>query len=97
MFLVEHYRPGLTADELGAWAARVRDTVREMEREGKLVRYLRATIVPTDESLLCVFEAASEQLVRDAYARAGIPFERITAVIPDGSWSERPETTKEER
>ena len=97
MFLVEHYRPGLTADELGAWAARVRDTAREMEREGKLVRYLRATIVPTDESLLCVFEAASEQLVRDAYARAGIPFERITAVIPDGSWSERPETTKEER
>jgi len=97
MFLVEHYRPGLTADELGAWAARVRDTAGEMEREGKSVRYLRATIVPTDESLLCVFEAASEQLVRDAYARAGIPFERITAVIPDGSWSERPETTKEER
>jgi hypothetical protein len=94
-YLVEHYRPGLSADELGAWAARVRDTTGEMEREGKPVRYLRATIVPTDESLLCVFEAASEQLVREAYARAGIPFERITAVIPDGTWSERP-TTKEE-
>jgi hypothetical protein len=95
-FLVEHYRPGLSADELGAWAARVRDTTGELEREGKPVRYLRATIVPTDESLLCVFEAASEQLVRDAYTRAGIPFERITAVIPDGTWSEWP-PTKEER
>ena len=83
-FLVEHYRPGLTADELAAWAARVRDTTGEMEREGKPVRYLRSTVVPTDESLLCTFEAASEQLVREAYARAGIPFERITAVIPDG-------------
>ena len=93
-FLVEHYRPGLTAD--GAWAALVRETTGEMEREGKPVRYLRATIVPTDESLLCVFEATSEQLVREAYARAGIPFERITAVIPDGTWSERP-PTKEER
>ena len=91
-FLVEHYRPGLTADELGACAARVRDATSALEREGKPVRYLRGTIVPTDESLLCVFEAASEQLVREAYARAGIPFERITAVIPDGVWS-----TKEER
>jgi hypothetical protein len=95
-FLVEHYRPGLSADELGTWAARVRDATGELEREGKHVRYLRATIVPTDESLLCVFEATSEQLVREAYARAGIPFERITAVIPDGTWSEGP-PTKEER
>ena len=87
-FLVEHYRPGLTAEELAAWAARVHETTSEMERDGKAVRYLSATIVPTDESLLCMFEAASEQLVREAYARAEIPFERITAVIPDGSWTE---------
>lgn len=95
-FLVEHYRPGLTADELGALAGRVRDTTVEMAREGKPVRYLRATIVPTDEALLCVFEAGSEQLVREAYARAGIRFERITAVIPDGMWTEWPEPSKKE-
>ena len=87
-FLVEHYRPGLTAEELGAWAARVRATTDEMEREGKAVRYVRATIVPADEWLICVLEAASEALVREAYARAELPFERITAVIP---------ATKEER
>jgi hypothetical protein len=95
-FLVEHYRPGLTADELGAWATRVRESAVEMEREGKAVRYLRATIVPTDESLLCVIEAASEELVRQAYARAEIPFERITPVIPDGTWAEWPQSMKEE-
>ena len=95
--LVEHYRPGLTADDLGAWAAKVRDTARAMEREGKTVRYLRGTIVPADESLLCIFEAASEQLVREAYARAEIPFERITAVIPDGTWAESPPSKKEEQ
>ena len=38
---MEHYRPGLTAEELGAWAARVRATTDEMEREGKAVRYVR--------------------------------------------------------
>jgi hypothetical protein len=96
-FLVEHYRPGLSAEELGAWAARVRDTTNEMEREGKAVRYLRATIVPTDESLLCVLEAATEHLVREAYARAEIPFERITAAISDGLWAEGRQSTKEER
>jgi Protein of unknown function (DUF4242) len=95
-YLVEHYRPGLSAEELGAWAARVRDTTNEMEREGRAVRYLRATIVPTDESLLCILEAASEDLVREAYGRAGIPFERITAVIPDGAWAQEPQSTKEE-
>jgi len=89
-FLVEHYRPGLTADELRTWAARMRDQAVEMEREGRAVRFVRATIVPGDESLLCFFEASSEQLVRDAYMRAGIPFERIMAVIPD------PASTEEE-
>jgi hypothetical protein len=95
-YLVEHYRPGLTADDLSAWAARIRDTAGEMGREGKPVCYLRATIVPADESLLCMFEAATEQLVRDLYSRAEIPFERITAVIPDEAWAEWPQSTKEE-
>ena len=97
-FLVEHYRPGLSADELGAWAARVRDTTKAMEHEGKAVRYLRATIVPTDEALLCVLEVASEELVREAYARAELPFERLTAVIPDENWTEWAQpSTEEER
>lgn len=96
-FLVEHYCPGSTAAELGAMADSVREAAAEMERHGEAVRYLRAAVVPTDESLLCVFEAASQELVHEAYARAGISFERITAVIPDGTWTERPQSTKEER
>jgi hypothetical protein len=94
-FLVEHYRPGLTADELGAWAGRVRCAADELEREGQAVRYLRATVVPADESLLCFFEAGSEELVREAYARAGIPFERITAVVADEPSPGRPHSTRE--
>jgi hypothetical protein len=45
------------------------------ERGGRQVRFLRSTIVPADEAFLCLVEAASEEAVRDAYARAGIPFE----------------------
>jgi hypothetical protein len=82
-YLVEQYRPGLTVDGLKQWAARVREATGELEREGKSVRCLRSTIVPADESLLCVLEAASEELVREAYARAGLPFERLSIVLSE--------------
>jgi hypothetical protein len=82
-YLVEHYRPGLTAEELRMVATRVREAAAELELAGTPVRCVRAAIVPTDESLLCIFEAASEELVREAYARAGIAFDRITTVISD--------------
>ena len=95
-FLVEHYRPGLTAVELGTWAARLRAKACELERETNSVRYVGATIVPTDESMLCMFEAVSEQHVRDVYSSAEIPFERITVVVPDAAWSEWPQSRKEE-
>ena len=46
---------------------------------------LRSTIVPADEALLCVLEAGSEELVREVYARAGVPFERLSVAIADES------------
>jgi hypothetical protein len=82
-YLVEHYRPGFTAERLQEWAARVRVTSAGMAREGEPVRYLGSTVVPADESLLCLLEAPSDEHVRAVYARAGVPFERLTAVISD--------------
>ena len=85
VYLVEHYSPGLTADGLGCRAARVRETAVAMGSEGRAVRYLRSTIVPADEALLCILEAGSEELVREVYARAGVPFERLSVAIADES------------
>ena len=85
VYLVEHYAPGLTVDGLGCRAARVRETAVAMGSEGRAVRYLRSTIVPADEALLCVFEAGSEELVREVYARSGVPFERLSVAIADES------------
>jgi len=62
----------MEGEGLRSWATQVRDTFVAMEREGMPVRYLRSTIVPADESLLCILEASSEELVRQAYTRAGI-------------------------
>ena len=98
-YLVEHYRPGRTIDELRKWALRIRAAAVELEGEGKAVHYLRSAIVPADESLLCLLEAAGEELVRETYARAGIPFERLSTLIPEGDrgWAATDECMEEER
>jgi hypothetical protein len=84
-YLVENYHPGLGAEELRQIVSRIRDAVAEMARAGKAIRWLRSTIVPADESFLCVIEAASEELAREAYARAGVSFDRISpALLEEG-------------
>ena len=80
-FLVEHYRPGRDVAQLSSSIARIQEIAAEMERAGKPVRYLSATIVPNDESCFCLIEAASEEAVSDVYGRADVPFERISAAI----------------
>ena len=83
-YLVEHYRPGLNTDELVDLTARVRTAVDELEHSGKPIHFVRSTIVPTDESVLCIVESVSEDLVREACARAACPFERISTAIDQG-------------
>ena len=47
------------------------------------VRFRHATIVVADESFLSVVEAASEELVQTAYARANVTYERISAAVTE--------------
>jgi hypothetical protein len=80
-FLVEHYRPGRDLAYLTGSIARVREAVAQMGQAGETVRYVSATIVPGDESVLCLIEAASEDVVADVYGRAEVSFDRISAAI----------------
>ena len=82
-YLTEHYQPDITVEELERLVARVRASIGELELEGKEVRYLHSTIVPSDESFLLIVEAALEQLVREAYARAGVRVDRISKTLED--------------
>ena len=82
-YLVENYHPGLGETELTEMVSRIRDAVAEMNREGMAIRQVRSTVVPSDESFLCLIEASSEQPIRDAYARAGICFERISPALSE--------------
>ena len=84
-YLIEHYRPSSSAADLTLLAARVREAVDGLEREGRRLRFRHSIIVATDESLLCVVEAASEDLVRLAYDRASVTFDRISAAHTERS------------
>ena len=45
------------------------------------VRYLRAILVPEDETCYLLFDATSAEDVRAVVTRAAVPFERISAAI----------------
>jgi hypothetical protein len=80
-FLVEHYWPGVTADVFGSAAAELRSSTEAMAAEQRAIRFLHSTLVPEDEAAFCVFEAESQALVEEVYARAGVAFERIRDAV----------------
>lgn len=80
-YLVEQYRPGNDAEALARYAKRVSAAASQLKNEGLSVRHVRSTIVPGEESLLCLIEAESEGLVRAVYSRAGVTFDRISEAV----------------
>ena len=80
-FLVEHYRPGITAEAFRAAMARVRASAAAMRRDGSPIRCVHSTLVPEDEAMLSVIDAASSELVEQLFARAGVRVDRIVTVL----------------
>lgn len=83
-FLVEHYWPGLTPGLFRTACGRVRRSVDGIVGEGVPIRFLHSTLVAEEETGFCLFEAESAAVVEDAYARAGVPFERIVDALEIG-------------
>lgn len=80
-FLVELYVPRTEAASTAASAERARRAAQELSSEGTTIRYLRSIFVPDDETCFQLYTAASIEAVRDVGARAGLQFERISAVM----------------
>jgi hypothetical protein len=47
------------------------------------VRFIRAILVPGDETCLFLFDAASAEGVRMLAARAALPFERVVEAVTE--------------
>jgi len=83
-FLVEQYWTGVTPEEFDDAAERVRRSAEEIAGDGIRIRLLHSTLVPDEETALCVIEAESAAAVEDAFARAGVRFERIVEARTGG-------------
>ena len=79
-YMVERHLPGITPEQLQAAAARAKSVTAEMSQQGKPVRYLRSTFLPSEEKAFCLFEAPSPERVKEANELAQIPLQRIVEV-----------------
>lgn len=80
-YLVEWYRPQLTAGMLNDTAVRLDACAAALCAEGKSVQLLMTLAVPAEEVLFGVFAAGSVQSVTETCVRAGIPAERLSEAI----------------
>jgi hypothetical protein len=75
--MVERDLPGVTVEQLGAAQKAAIEKGQEFTADGKDVRYIRSIFVPGESKCMCLFEAASPELVREVNEAAQIPFTRI--------------------
>lgn len=81
LYLVERALPGITTQQLGAFLTEVVVAGRRMTAAGESVRYLRSSFLPGPSRCLCLFEAASPQLVKHLNDSLHFPYSRIFSVI----------------
>jgi len=80
-YLVEWYRPAVTAQPLDETVAKLDASTVAIRAEGLAVRLLVALTARSDQVLYSVFAASSPDTVRQVCERAGFPAERVTAGI----------------
>ena len=83
-FMVESYPVGLTADELTAASDRAARVAQELQLDGINVRLVESTLVPAEDSLFCIFEAPSREVVEEIATRAAIPIDRLIEAVDVG-------------
>jgi hypothetical protein len=89
-FLVEQYRPGITVAEFSDAARRVCALADDLTSRGRSIRYRHSTLVIDDEAAFSVLDAESMNLIEEAFARAGVRYERIVRAVA----AEGPPTTR---
>ncbi len=68
-------------EQLAAAQKKAIQAGKDMTAQGREVRYIRSMFVPGESKCMCWFEAASQELVREANELGQIPFTRIVPVV----------------
>jgi Nickel responsive protein SCO4226-like len=80
-YLVEVFVPRSLTQEAQAAGERARAAADQLSREDVAVRHVRTTFLPDDETCFHVFEAGSEESVREVCRQAGFGSPRIVPVV----------------
>ena len=80
-FAVKRSLPGITMEQLGGAQKAAIETSESMTDEGTAVKYIRSNFYPGDSSCTCLFEADSEDAVKEVNERASIPYDEISEVL----------------
>lgn len=81
MFLAERLWPGVTQEAATAEVERLALATDELRCTGRLVRYIRSSLIPKDETVFNWFRAQSPGDVAAVGGIAGVQFDRIVLVV----------------
>ncbi len=81
VYMVDRKLPGVTTERLAAAQKAAIETCRQFTAKGAPVRYLRTTFVPGEARCMCLFEAASADIVRRVNEAAKIPYTRVVDAL----------------
>ncbi|HYB44387.1 MAG TPA: DUF4242 domain-containing protein [Candidatus Methylomirabilis sp.] len=81
VYMAERELKGITMEQLAAAQKSAIETGKRLTAAGKRVRYIRSTFVPGESRCMCLFEAATPDLVKELNEQAKIPFTRIVEAL----------------
>jgi hypothetical protein len=81
IYMADRRLPGVTLEQMIAAQEAAIATSRRFTANGRPVRFIRSLWVPSEEHVMCLFEAENPQSVRDVNEAAGIRFMRIVEVV----------------
>ena len=81
VYMVDRSLPGVTFEQLAAAQKAAIETSKRFTDQGKSVRYIRSMFVPAEARCMCLFEAPTEQNVRELNDRAKIPYTRVVEAL----------------
>lgn len=77
VYAVERNLPGITMEQLAGAQKTAIETSERFTAEGKNVRYIRTTYIPSESRCTCLFEAPDAERVKAVNDTAGIPYTAV--------------------
>jgi len=81
VYLVDRDLPGIQLEQLAAAQKAAIATCEQFTKQGKNVHYIRSMFVPGDSHCMCLFEAPTQDLVKEVNDTAKIPYKRIVPAM----------------